>query len=187
MRQSPHIPQIVLLHGAAAAGKYTIARELAALAGFSLFHNHLVVDLLLSLFPFGSAPFVEHRERIWLDLMADAVAAGGSLIFTFNPERTVRPGFPEALRERVERAGGTVRCVEVVCDEGEIERRMESEERREFRKLNSAARYRELKREGAFDYPPLPADCRIDSTSASPRESALRIAEALGLDNGGGG
>lgn len=55
---------VIFLHGPPAAGKYTIGRELARLTGWPLFHNHLVVDLLLGLFPFGSSAFVAHRERL---------------------------------------------------------------------------------------------------------------------------
>jgi tRNA uridine 5-carbamoylmethylation protein Kti12 len=48
--------KLVFLHGAPAVGKLTVARELSALTGFRLFHNHLTVDLATSLFTFGSEP-----------------------------------------------------------------------------------------------------------------------------------
>ncbi|HUG10004.1 MAG TPA: shikimate kinase [Opitutaceae bacterium] len=172
---------VVFIHGPPACGKLTIAREVCALTGFALFHNHLVVDLLLSLFPFGSPEFVRHRERMWLDLIGDAVAAGESLVFTFNPERTVKSGFPERFRECVAGAGGAVRFVEVLCSEEEIEARMEAASRKEHGKLNSLAFYRELKREGAFEYPAIESEHVIDSTSASPQESARRIIDELAV------
>jgi len=172
---------VVLIHGPPACGKLTIAREVCALTGFGLFHNHLVVDLLLSLFPFGSPEFVRHRERIWLDLIGDAVASGKSLVFTFNPERTVEPGFPERLRECVARTGAVVRTVEVRCSEEAIEARMEADSRKEHGKLNSLAFYRALKRDGAFEYPAIESELAIDSTTASPQESARRIVATLSL------
>jgi hypothetical protein len=78
--------KLVFLHGAPAVGKLTVARELAVLTGFRLFHNHLTVDLVSSLFPFGSEPFVLLREQIWLAAFAEAARNNLSLIFTFNPE-----------------------------------------------------------------------------------------------------
>jgi chloramphenicol 3-O-phosphotransferase len=174
-------PTVVIIHGLPACGKLTIAREVCGLTGFALFHNHLVVDLLLSLFPFGSPEFVQHRERIWLDLIGDAVARETSLVFTFNPERTVEPGFPERLRERVARARGVLRSVEVRCSEDAIESRMESASRKDHGKLNSLPFYRELKRNGAFDYPAIESEIVIDSTSATPQESARRIVAVLSL------
>ena len=173
--------RVIFLHGPAAGGKYTIGKELSELTGLALFHNHLVVDMLLAVFPFGSPAFVAHRERIWLDVIGDAAAAGTSLIFSFTPERTVSPGFPQALGGRVTAAGGTISFVEVKCDEAEVQRRIEAKGRQEFRKLNSLAAYRQLRAEGAFDYPPIPSELAVDSVRASPEESARQIAAGLGL------
>ena len=60
--------KLVCIYGLPATGKLTVARELAAITGFRLFHNHLAVDLLLSIFEFGSPPFIELREDIWLSV-----------------------------------------------------------------------------------------------------------------------
>ncbi len=64
--------KLIFLHGMPGVGKLTVATELAKLTGFKLFHNHLTVDLVTSLFEFGSQPFIELRERIWLDTFAQA-------------------------------------------------------------------------------------------------------------------
>ncbi len=37
--------QLVYLYGPPGVGKLTVARELVALTGFKLFHNHLAVNL----------------------------------------------------------------------------------------------------------------------------------------------
>ena len=100
--------RLVFIHGPAASGKLTVARELAALTGLPLFHNHLVVDALLAVFPFGSPPFVELREAMWMDVFRAAAADGRSLIFTFHPEASVAPDFPERVVALVEAAGGRI-------------------------------------------------------------------------------
>src|SRR5258706_14496721 len=107
--------KLVFLYGAPAVGKLTVARELAALTGFRLFHNHLTVDLVTSLFPFGSEPFVILREQIWLAAFRAAALHDVSLIFTFNPERTVREGFIQDTLQAVESAGGKVTFLEPTC------------------------------------------------------------------------
>jgi len=173
--------KVVLLHGPAAAGKFTIGKELSDLTGFALFHNHLVVDMLLSVFRFGSPGFVHHRERIWLDVMGDAVRAGTSLIFTFNPERTVSPEFPQNLANRIGACEGTVASVEIRCSEEEIERRIASKSRQESQKLTSIAAYRQLRDEGAFAYPPIPSDFSLDTSNVPPEDAARQIADALML------
>ncbi|MBD0327065.1 MAG: AAA family ATPase, partial [Pyrinomonadaceae bacterium] len=48
--------KLIFLHGLPGVGKLTVARELAKLTGFKVFHNHLAVDLVESLFEFGSQP-----------------------------------------------------------------------------------------------------------------------------------
>jgi len=41
---------LILLHGAPASGKYTVAKALSALRGYPLLHNHLSVDLALAVY-----------------------------------------------------------------------------------------------------------------------------------------
>ena len=86
--------QLVFIYGPAAVGKLTVARRLEDMTGMPVFHNHLVVDMLLTLWDFGSLPFIDLRESIWLEVMGRAATEQLSgLIFTFSPERTVRADF----------------------------------------------------------------------------------------------
>ncbi len=79
--------------------KLTVARELAELTGFKLFHNHLTVDLIASVFDFGSEPFVELREKIWLAVFSEAVETDlTGLIFTFAYDPTVRESSSETRK-----------------------------------------------------------------------------------------
>jgi hypothetical protein len=88
---------LVFLHGPAAAGKPTTARALEERTGLPVFHNHLVVDLLTTVFPFGSEPFVRLREDFWTSVFADAARAGRSITFTFaRSDRTKGNLVPDA-------------------------------------------------------------------------------------------
>ena len=143
--------QLVFIHGMPGVGKLTVARELATLTGFKLFHNHLTVDLVESLFDFGSKPFVEFREAIWLATFSKAVEAKlAGLIFTFAFDRTVRNTFIEALRKIIETNDGEVVFVELRCSAEELEKRVSDPTRRNFGKLNSVELFRELNAAGAF-------------------------------------
>ena len=173
--------KLVFLHGPPAVGKLTIARELAALTGFRLFHNHLTVDLVSSLFPFGSEPFILLREQIWLAAFGEAARNNVSLIFTFNPERTVRERFIQETIDVVEAAGGQVVFVELTCAEEELERRIEDASRKEFGKLASVEQYRSLQDAGAFQFPKLPNGLSLDTTNLQPAESARLISEYVAL------
>jgi hypothetical protein len=170
---------LVFIHGAPAVGKLTVARELPALTGFPLFHNHLTVDLVSSLFAFGTPPFVSLREQIWLAAFAEAARNDLSLIFTFNPERTVTDEFVQNTIDAVESLGGRVVFVELTCSEGELERRMEEPSRKEFGKLASLEQYRSLKSAGAFAFPKLPSEISIDTTNQAPAVTAKVISDHL--------
>ena len=171
---------LILLYGPPASGKLTVGRELARMTGYALFHNHLVVDAVSAVFEFGSDPFVRLREELWLRVFQEAARANKSLIFTFAPERTVRPSFiPEAVRQ-VEALGGRVVFVELRCAEGALEQRMENASRQEFGKLSSVALYRDLRDRGALTYDGLPAPhAVIDTESATAEESARSILAQL--------
>jgi chloramphenicol 3-O-phosphotransferase len=171
------VMKLVFLHGAPAVGKLTVARELARLTGFRLFHNHLTVDLVSSLFSFGSEPFVLLREQIWLAAFAEAARNNVSLIFTFNPERTVRERFIQDALDVVGLAGGEVVFVELTCTEEELERRIEDASRKEFGKLASIEQYRSLKDAGAFHFPKLPNGISLDTTNQPAAETAKLISE----------
>lgn len=170
---------LVFLHGAPAVGKLTVARELARLSGFRLFHNHLTVDLVSSLFAFGSEPFILLREQIWLAAFAEAARQKVSLIFTFNPERTVRERFIQDAINLVEAGGGKIIFVELTCAEEELERRIEHASRKEFGKLASIEQYRSLRDAGAFHFPNLPHGISVDTTNQAPADSARLISEYL--------
>jgi hypothetical protein len=171
--------KLIFLHGPPAVGKLTIACELAVLTGFRLFHNHLTVDLVSSLFSFGSEPFILLREQIWLAVFAEAARNNVSLIFTFNPERTVREGFIQETIDVVHASGGQVTFVALTCAEDELERRIGDASRKEFGKLASVEQYRSLKDAGAFQFPKLPNGLSVDTTNHSPADSARLIREYI--------
>jgi hypothetical protein len=174
--------KLIFLYGLPGVGKLTVARELAKLTGFRIFHNHLTVDLVASVFEFGSPPFVELRQKIWLDVFSRAVAANlNGLIFTFALDRTVRNGFIERARDVVESSGGEILFVELKCSTEELERRIEHPSRQRFGKLSSAARFRELKEAGAFVDPGIPAErLVVDTTELSASAAASIIVSGLG-------
>ena len=169
--------KLIFLYGPPAVGKLTVAQELARTTGYKVFHNHLTVDLVTSLFPFGSEPFVKLREEIWLAVLAEAAQQDLSLIFTFNPERSVRSSFIQNAKDTIESKGSQIVFVELTCDEMELERRMEQLSRKQFGKLASVEQYRALTAEGAFQFPTLPQDLSVDTTAKPPAETAREIAE----------
>lgn len=181
--------KLIFLHGLPGVGKLTVAREIAKLTGFKIFHNHLTVDLVASVFEFGSQPFVELREKVWLAMLSQAVAAKlDGLIFTFAFDRSVRSSFIENVLGVVKAGGGEVLFVELTCSIEELERRIEQPSRERFGKLNSVDTFRELKDAGAFVDPGIPKDrLVVDTTELSASDAAGLIVSRLELKQSGSG
>ena len=109
----------VLVFGPPAVGKMTVGHELAKLTGYKLFHNHMTVEPVLDIFPFGSPPFGrlvgEFRRRI----IEEAVQVGlPGLVFTlvWGLELPADAETVASYAEIVESAGGRVSFVELYAD-----------------------------------------------------------------------
>jgi hypothetical protein len=142
----------------------------------------LAVDLVESVFEFGSQPFTELREKVWLDVFSQVVASNlDGLIFTFAYDRTVRSSFIEDVRKVVESNGGEVLFVQLRCSMEAHEKRITHPSRKSFGKLNTVERFRELEEAGAFVDPGIPADrLVVDTTELSAFDAAGLIANGLG-------
>ncbi|MBO0813264.1 MAG: hypothetical protein J2P23_14640 [Microlunatus sp.] len=166
--------QLIFLHGPAASGKLTIARALERRLGYPVFHNHLTVDLVTTVFTFGSAPFVRLREQIWLSVISEAARTGQSLIFTFAPETTVEIGFPDRVRAAVTDNGGRLCSVQVSVSRQAQEARIANASRAEFHKLTDVTLLREAHR-NAIPVEQPDSDLIIDTDHSDPDRSAETI------------
>jgi hypothetical protein len=181
------IMKLIFLYGLPATGKLTVGKELAAITGYKLFHNHLTVDLLLSVFEFGSPQFVELREKIWLSVFESAISAGlPGLIFTFAPETTVHPEFVDnavqAIQRQANAAHRDILFVELTCPLTNLKSRIESPSRAQYQKLASISLFERLHGAGVFDSSHMPQPAlSVDTSLVTPAEAAATIAKKLNL------
>ncbi|WP_434557148.1 hypothetical protein RBB75_07355 [Tunturibacter empetritectus] len=154
------------------------------MTGYKLFHNHLTVDLLLSVFDFGSPGFVALREEIWLSVFDQASLSHlPALIFTFAPEPTVRHSFLQNALNTISQRGGNVEFVELVCPLSELKKRLNSPSRLQYRKLTSETLFDQIHAAGGFEGSFLPKpQLSIDTSLCTPLQAAAKIAEVLALD-----
>ncbi|MCR9271217.1 MAG: AAA family ATPase [Hyphomonadaceae bacterium] len=172
--------QLVFIYGPPAAGKFTIARKVAEQTGLALFHNHLIVDAVGAVFPFGSEHFRALREKFWFETFEAAVKDGKSLIFTFLPENTVSPDFVDRVCDLVEANGGDILFVRLDLSRDAQLARLGNSDRGKFGKLRDEtilkANFDQF--EDSIAAMPSPA-LTIDTSTNSPEQSALKIAELL--------
>lgn len=173
--------RLLILVGPIASGKLTIGRLVAERAGLALFHNHLVVDAVAALFPFGSEAFVRLRERLWLDLITEGLGAGRDILFTFAPEPSVPVDFLPRLIDLARSSGAEVDLVALTIDPSEQERRLTDPGRAAFGKLRDLDLFRSIRGDLDRSAASMPApDLTIDTSEMTPDQAAARIAAHIG-------
>jgi hypothetical protein len=177
-------PTLLYIYGPPASGKLTVATALAEITGFSLFHNHLSVDAVSCVLPFGSKPFSEVLHRLRLDVFQTAARTGISLIFTNNsawsgPDARSRfAAFATAAERLVDAEGGRTVFIKLTAPLAVLEERVGLESRRRLGKLVDTARLRELVT--GLDQSSLhPDDMEIDTSTVGAGRAALYIQDAL--------
>ncbi len=172
--------QLVVIYGPVASGKLTVARQIAEQTGIPLFHNHLIVDAVAAVFPFGSTDFRRLREQFWLDVIGTAARAGQSIIFTFAPEPTVSVDFQDQLSQIVTSAGGEICYFALTLDEAEQERRLTATDRAAFGKLRSIEILRALRTDMVTSIAQMPTPIlQIDTGTIEASESAAMIIKEI--------
>jgi len=132
--------KLVFIYGHPGTGKLTVAKELAKITNLKIFHNHLTVDLVKSIFEFGTEPFKELREKIWLDVFKVVSRSKiPGLIFTFAFEKTVSKDFVRNI-EKTLSANDQLHFIELFCEMDELKKRVELPSRKKYRKLSSSTK-----------------------------------------------
>lgn len=171
--------KLVFLYGPPAVGKLTVASELARLTQFKIFHNHLTVDLVESVFSRGTRPFVQLIWDVRFSIFAKAAEADLSgLVFTMVYGRN-----REALMSRcvdvVEKAGGEVCFVHLTCSPATLERRVGNEDRKRYGKILTVEVLNESLASSQAQSPFSVAtdweSLSIDTDRVSPAEAAQQI------------
>jgi len=169
--------RVVILCGLPGVGKLTVAKGLARLGDYRVFHNHLVFDAVEALFSFDSAAFVEMRERLWIELLSRAASERiGNVIFTIAGDRALRSNFPKRLASMLSRLGVGVCWIELVCNIEDLEERITSTDRSRFGKVTSVESFRQLNAAGAFPRLILPPGAStVDTSGLSSEESVAAV------------
>lgn len=183
---------VVFIVGPPAVGKMTVGRELSLLTGLPLFHNHLSIEVVLPVFPFGSEPFnrlvSEFRSRIFEEV-ARSDLPGLILTYVWAFDQPGDRQFIEDTKSLFDEHGLRSVFVELFADVKTRLARNETPERllakpskrdvassRE-RLLANDLRY-VLNSDGDF---PFPEHLKLDNTDLPARATAKRIAAHFGL------
>lgn len=175
--------KLVVIYGPPAAGKLTVATELARMTGFKLFHNHLANDLVHSLFPYGSPPFVKYVERFRIELLEAAARERiPGVIFTFVYAHKEDDAVMRRWLRRLKKYRVRVVGVNLACHPRELCRRVGHPSRRSYGKIKSVTLLKSVMNRHALGKAiPFVETLEIDNTSLSPKSCARRIKAHYGL------
>jgi shikimate kinase len=172
-------PRLVFLYGAPAVGKLTVARAIAERLPFKILHNHVTIDAVTEILPFGSDNFWRVVGRLRRDLVEAAAEEHIDLIYTY----VFAPGDEQHLAEIAspyEAAGGVVSFVQLLAPREVLLQRVLAESRREHGKLTDVETLKRLLDEhDNFTAIATPDSLTIDLATTSARDAADRIIEHI--------
>jgi hypothetical protein len=166
--------KLLLLHGAPATGKLTVAKALLARVPGRLIDNHASIDLARTIFEFDAPGFWELVHDVRYAATDAAARHGVELLVTtlcyVDPDDRAQL---EAFEAIMQRNGGEVLPVFLHCSREEAARRVGNPDRIERRKMISAASLlRDLDR---YHFAPVPRpDCLTLDTGLRPADATAR-------------
>src|SRR3954453_17289400 len=139
-------PRLVFLYGPPAVGKLTVARAVAERSSFRLLHNHVTIDVVAKVLPFGTPTFWGAVGRLRQDLLECAAREEIDLVYTYVFAPGDEPQVDWAA-DAYEAVGGSVSFVQLVASPDDLLRRVVEDGRRSHGKIADVETLRELLRE----------------------------------------
>ena len=169
--------KLVIIYGPPAVGKLTVAKELAKLTKFKIFHNHLTVDLLNSLFKFGSDSFFKFSDKIRTEMLEEAAKQGiNGVILTFCYGYPDDNAWIKKLISKIEKQKSKIYFVHLYADKKELHKRVKHLSRGDYDKVKTTKGLNEsLKRWDFFTPMPFVKSLSIDNTTLKPIKVAQTI------------
>jgi len=174
---------LIFIYGPPATGKLTIATELAALTGYTLFHNHLSLNLAREIFPEFDDKLFDLVHEIRLNVFSAAAKYDRNLIFTnvYSGDEDDK-NFVQRVVESVERHKGNIRFVQLTAPLDILVSRVDSESRKRHKKITNGGTLKEsLSRYDMNASVSYNGILTLDTSLLQPTESAQKIIETFKL------
>ncbi|MDE1828189.1 MAG: AAA family ATPase [Candidatus Micrarchaeota archaeon] len=175
--------KLVVIYGPPAVGKLSVAMELATMTNYKLFHNHVSVDFVKTIFEFGTPTFNRLVNKYRIELLENAAREQISTIFTSAWIKGSHQQTADNLRFRIEQNGGKVCFVYLYAPREVLIERVDGKSRQDFGKIRDADQLKEFLR--SYDLPkvaPIDGSFTIENSQLSPNEAAKLIRSHFNLE-----
>lgn len=173
--------KLILIYGPPAAGKLTIAKELSAITGIKVFHNHMTIDLAEELFDWGTTGFWTVVDTMRFSVFEEAAKADMDLIFTLVYCAPFDVLYVDRIKRSIEEYGGEVCFIRLQCTPEILKERVILEDRKQFGKISTVESLEQLMSKGDIFAAAPYEGIEIDTCRMTPLEAADAIADHFSL------
>ena len=169
--------KLIFIYGPPASGKFTVAKELAKITDFKLYHNHLAHDLIGSILtPKKHKNFFNLTDDInffVLSSVAKENIPGVIFTYCYCPDDAK---FVRKIIDSIEKYKGEVNFVQLTCNKSELFSRVTEESRKKYGKLQKVEDLKNLLiKTELYQKISFVESLPIDNTSISAKETAQKI------------
>ncbi len=168
---------LIFIYGPPASGKLTVAKKLARLTGYKIFHNHLTVDTIIPIFDFGTPAFAYLASLMRFKIFETACKYGlKGLIFTYCYDHPQDDKFVKKVIKVINKNGGRIRFVQLYCNKEQLFKRVGEVSRKEYNKVSTVKELKTVMKQWDLFTPiPYVNSLEIDNTRLSPLKAAQMI------------
>ncbi|MFA4930874.1 MAG: AAA family ATPase [Patescibacteria group bacterium] len=173
--------KLVYIYGAPAAGKLSVAKELAKLTGYGVLHNHLFNDLVEAVLDYDNEDFFRVVQELRRVVIAAAVRNKvEGVIMTFCYAHGIENDTLGDYFGQLRALGVEIECVHLVPDIQVLRQRVQGKSRQKYGKLKDPKKLESvLQKYDFYTKIPFAQSLVIDNTDLAPEVVAGRIVEYI--------
>ncbi len=171
--------KLILLYGAPGTGKLTVAKELTVSTGFTLFHNHMILNALCEVFGYDHPIRRKLEKEFRLRIIEEAVKNNISMITTGVIMRDNEDFYKEMIHT-VRKSQGECLLVHLTATKEILESRIGNDSRKALQKISNPEKLAEWTERYPESFEKIEYDQQqltIDTGSLSPQEIVEKIIE----------
>lgn len=172
---------LVFIYGPPAAGKLTVAKKLAEITGYTIFHNHMTRDLVKQIYPDNLSEKYELVGTLRLSIFDFLAKHDTNAIFTYVYDGPSDNHFVNEVKECIEKYSGKVLFVELRPTDEVLLSRVTNESRTEHRKLTDKDQLQHSLKNTPYSSVPNANILKVDNSTIEPDATAQMIADNFDL------